>query len=83
MDNNELNLNEMEQVSGGAAGSSTPLPPKDGCDCYKIVGGDNLTKIANKFNTTIDYLMSINKNIITNKNFIRAGFYMYVPKKLK
>ena len=80
MDNNELNLNEMEEVTGGAAGSPTPLPAKAGCDCYKIIGGDNLTKIAAKFNTTIDYLMYLNKDIITNKNFIRAGFYMYVPK---
>ncbi len=81
MDNNELNLNEMEEVVGGAAGSHDYLPPKDGCDVYKIIGNDNLTKIANKFNTTVDYLMFINKGIITNKNFIRAGFYMYVPKK--
>ncbi len=83
MDNKELNLNEMEEISGGAAGSSTPLPPKEGCACYKILGGENLTRIAAKFNTTVDYLMYINKDIITNKNFIRAGFYMYVPKTLK
>lgn len=81
MDNMELNLNEMEQISGGAAGSSTPLPAKDGCDSYKILGGENLTRIANKFKTTVDYLMYINKNIITDRNFIRAGFYMYVPKQ--
>ena len=76
---NEVNLNELESVSGGAAGSQTPLPPKAGCAVYKVVGNDNLTKIAQRFNTTVNYLMSINKGIIDNKNFIRAGFYMYVP----
>ena len=82
MENNmmELNLNEMKNVSGGAGGSSTPLPPKAGCDVYQIVGNDNLTRIAAWFNTTIDYLMAINPTI-TNRNFIRAGFYMYVPKQ--
>ena len=81
MEKMELNLNEMENIAGGAAGSETPLPPKTGCDVYRIIGNDNLTKIAKKFNTTIDYLMYLNNGIITNRNFIRAGFYMYVPKQ--
>ena len=81
MDKMELNLNEMENITGGAAGSEAPLAPKAGCDVYRIVGNDNLTKIAKKFNTTIDYLMYLNNGIITNRNFIRAGFYMYVPKQ--
>ena len=81
MDKMEMNLNEMENITGGAAGSEAPLTPKAGCDVYRIVGNDNLTKIAKKFNTTIDYLMYLNNGIITNRNFIRAGFYMYVPKQ--
>ena len=80
MENMELNLNEMENVAGGNGGSPTPLPPKAGFDVYKIQGGDNLTRIAKKFNTTVDYLVAINPTI-TNKNFIRAQFYMYVPKQ--
>lgn len=76
---NEVNMNELEAVSGGAGGSSTPLPPKAGCQVYRIIGNDTLTRIAQRFNTTVDYLMAINKGIIDNKNFIRAGFYMYVP----
>ena len=50
MDKMELNLNEMENITGGAAGSEAPLTPKAGCDVYRIVGNDNLTKIAKKFN---------------------------------
>ena len=75
----ELNLNEMEQISGGAGGSSTHLPPKSGCAEHLIQTGETLSRIAGRFGTTVDYLMSINKGIITNANFIRAGFYMYVP----
>ena len=79
MDNmNELNLNEMEEIAGGNGGSRTELPAKKGFKVYKIVSGDNLTRIAKKFNTTVNYLMEINP-AITDKDFIRTGFYMYVP----
>ena len=78
MENNELNLNEMEDITGGKGGSPTILPSKLGFLVYKIVRGDNLTRIAKKFNTTVNYLMEINPTI-TNKNDITAGFYIYVP----
>ncbi len=78
---NELNLNEMADVVGGTGGSSSYLPKKDGCDVYKIESGTNLSRIAGKYNTTVDYLMYINAGIITNKNDITAGRYMYVPKR--
>ena len=80
MDNMELNLNEMENVVGGAGGSKTPLPRKEGFEVYKILPGNTLTRIANKFHTTVDYLVSINPTI-TNRNDITAGRYMYVPKQ--
>ena len=80
MSTNELNPNEMESVTGGTGGSSTPLPPKEGFEVYKILPGNTLTRIANKFHTTIDYLMSINPTI-TNKNDITAGRYIYVPRQ--
>lgn len=82
MSNIELNLNEMETVTGGKGGSPTPLAPTKEFDVYKIEYGTTLTRIANKFKTTIAYLMAINPTI-TNKNDITAGYYMYVPKKLK
>ena len=54
MESKELNVTEMEQIAGGAnkgeqppkGGSSTPLPAKSGCKVYRVVGDDNLTKIA-------------------------------------
>ncbi len=75
----ELNLNEMEQVSGGRGGSSSKLPPKGGCSVYCIQGGDNLTKIARRYGTSIEFLMNINEGIIKNRNDITTGYYMYVP----
>lgn len=83
--NEELNMEEMEEISGGKInpndkpGSSTPLPAKAGWQNYRIKSGENLTRIAKTFGTTVDYLMAGNRGIITNKNYIRAGFYMYVP----
>ena len=75
----ELNLNEMEQVSGGRGGSSSKLPPNGGCNVYRIQGGDNLTKIARRYGTSIEFLMNINEGIIKNRNDITTGCYMYVP----
>ena len=77
----ELNLNELEEVVGGFGGSPNPLPQKAGCDRYKIESGTNLSRIARKYNTSVDYLMQINSEYITNKNDITAGFWIYVPKQ--
>jgi len=82
MSNIELNLDEMEQVSGGKGGSPTPLAPTAAYDVYRIEGGATLTRIANRYKTTVDYLMAINPTI-TNMNDITAGYYMYVPKRLR
>ena len=65
-------------VSGGRGGSKTILPAQPGLSVYQIVKGDNLTRIAKRFNTTVDYLFAINSTI-KNKNDITAGYYMYVP----
>lgn len=76
----ELNLNELEAVNGGKGGSPNPLPEKSGFKRHKIVSGETLSGIANKYGTTVNYLMSINPTI-TNKNDITAGFWIYVPAK--
>jgi LysM repeat protein len=47
---------------------------------YKVVKGDTLTKIANKFNTTIEKIVSKNSSIypsITN-NFINVGWILKI-----
>ena len=81
MDNmNELNLNEMENIVGGDGGYSKKPAPKKGYVIYQIQPGDNLTRIANKFHTTVNAIVNANKSVISNPNFIRAGFYLYIPQ---
>ena len=82
MNNIEMNLNEMEAVTGGKGGSPTPLTPTAQYDVHRIKGGETLIRIANRYRTTVNYLMDINPTI-TNKNDITAGYYMYVPRLLK
>ena len=53
MDNmKELNLNEINNIVGGAGGSPHPLPDKSGCIVYRIARGDTLGKIARRYGTT-------------------------------
>ena len=83
-ENRELNLNEMEDVAGGAGkdgpgGSPKPLPPKAGFIVYQIQHGDKLGDIARKFNTTVAKIQAANAGLIKNVNFIREKFYIYIP----
>lgn len=80
MENNELNLEELGEVSGGKneGGYDRRPPEKAGCVIYKIVHGDTLTKIANHYRTTVDKIMRVNPEL-KNRNFIVAGCYIYVP----
>ena len=75
---NELNLNEMEAVTGGTGGSPRQLPPRQGFFCYQIKRGDTLGRIARRYGTTENHLKSINPTI-HDINDITAGFYIYVP----
>ena len=78
MSNIELNLNEMDTVAGGRGGSPTVLPKKKGYIVYQIAGSDNLTKIARQYGTTVKAIVAANPTI-DNPNFIRAGFWIYIP----
>lgn len=44
---------------------------------YKVVSGDTLSKIASKYNTTVDTLVTL--NAIENKNLIRVGQVIILP----
>ena len=79
MDNRELNVNEMAQISGGSGGSAGELPRKEGCIVYQVESGENLTKIAKWYNTTVQAIMAANVGIIKNANDITAGYYIYLP----
>ena len=70
MENKELNVTEMEQIAGGA--NKGEQPPKGGSSTpLPAKSGCN--------GTTVNAIMAVNQGIITNRNFIRAGFYIYVP----
>ena len=78
MENKELALSEMEEAVGGRGGSPKELPYKAGYEVYRIKTGDNLTKIARRYNTTAEHLKEINATI-RNINDITPGYYIYVP----
>ena len=78
MNTNELNMNEMENVNGGRGGSPTVLPRKEGFIVYQIAGDENLTKIAKRYGTTVKAIKNVNPTI-DNVNFIRAGYWIYIP----
>ncbi len=83
MDNmNELNINELEEATGGArAGGTKNRPdPKAGYIVYQITASDNLTRIAKRFNTTVAAIMRANPSI-TDKNLIRTDYWLLIPQK--
>ena len=62
-ENIELNLNEMEEVDGGAA--------KKKVITYVVVKGDTLWGIAKAYGVTVDQLVEWNN--IPNRNLIHPG----------
>ena len=77
---NELNLNELENVTGGKdeAGYEQKPKAKKGCKIHQIQKGETLGKIARANNTTVEAIMKVNP-VIKNASFIIAGYYIYIP----
>ncbi len=77
----ELNLNELNSVNGGATKKAAPTT-------YKVVVNDNLSTIAAKFGTTWQKLYALNKALI-DKNAkahgVKSHFenYIYPGQVLK
>ena len=70
----ELSLDELETVNGGYK-----KPDKrEGYKRYQIKQGDTLSKLADKFNCTVDDIIEWNKPKITNRNVIYAGDWLYI-----
>ena len=68
MNENKMMDNELDNVSGGAANGSL---------YYRIVAGDTLGDIANKYGTTVARLMALNPHI-KNANVIYAGDFIRI-----
>ena len=62
MENKNMIDNELENVSGGAAGQNY----------YTVKKGDTLSAIAVKYHTTVNKLMALNPHI-KNANLIYVG----------
>ena len=58
-------------VSEGAAAQNTVE--------YTVVGGDSLSKIAAKYNTTWQKIYESNKDIVKNPDLIQIGWKLKIP----
>jgi LysM repeat protein len=61
-----------------ASPSPTPIPQPTPT-VYTIKTGDTLSKIARKFNVSLDALLAANKDTIKNPNRIRVGDEIIIP----
>jgi len=70
----------MEKVSGGKnEGGYMRRPPKrDGCVIYQVKPGETLERIARANGTTVQQIMSVNKEL-KNANFIVPHAFIYIP----
>ena len=79
MDNNELNLNELEEISGGKI-HFEPEKDKPGWIQHKVTAADTLIRIANKFGmSSYKKILKWNPKI-HNPRLIRTGDYLYIKK---
>lgn len=62
---------ELENVNGGQYIGT--------CIMYTVVKGDNLTKIAKKYHTTVQTLVDLNH--IKNRNRIYIGQILLIPQR--
>ena len=83
MDNmKELNMNEMETVSGGvvAGGMKDKPAAKNGYIIHKITATDTVWALSRHYGCTMDDILKANPTI-QDKSLIRTGYYLYIPKK--
>ena len=82
MSNNELNLNEMEVVTGGvvAGGMKNKPANKAGYIIHKITNTDTVWNLSRHYGCTMDEIVKANPSI-QDKRLIRTGYYLYIPKK--
>lgn len=62
----------------GEGGTGGPNPPGEDLTVYNVREGDNLYRIALRYNTTVTRLMELND--ITNPNLIFIGQELIVPR---
>ena len=78
--NNELNLEELEDVSGGKRHVSKE-PDRPGWTQHKVTHTDTLIRIANKYGiSNWRKIIDWNPHIDKETNMIRTGEYLWIKK---
>ena len=80
MENKEMNLNELEDVTGGNR-HFEPEPDRPGWIQHKVSATDTLIRIADRYHisnwrTIIDWNPHINRKT----NMIRTGEYLWIKQ---
>lgn len=80
---NQYNLTQYDScMTGTSEATINETKPTNNLteQTYTVVAGDNLTKIAKQFGTTVDAIYELNKAIIgNNKNLIKPGQIFKIP----
>ena len=80
MENKELNLNEMEAVTGGDR-HFKPEPDRKGWLQHKVEAGETLIRIANHDGIKDWHkIREWNPHINKSTNMIRTGEYLWIKK---
>ena len=82
MENNELNINELEQASGGVLAGGVKDKPADkaGYIIHKITATDTVWGLSRHYGCSMEDIVKANPSI-QDKRLIRTGYYLYIPKK--
>jgi len=80
MENNELNLNELEEVTGGKR-HFEKQKDKAGWVQHQVSASDTLIRIANRYGIS-DYhkIMDWNPHINRETKMIRTGEWLWIKK---
>ena len=77
---NELNLNEMEFISGGKQ-HFKPEPDRPGFIQHKVTATDTLIRIANRYGIkNWRDIIKWNPHINKETNLIRTGEYLWIKQ---
>ena len=59
----------------------SPITPAPAMQEYKVVKGDNLSKIGKRYGVTWKEIYEANKNIISDPDLIQPGWKLKIPQK--
>ncbi len=76
-DINKVNDEVLDSVSGGK-GADGPSWVEGGMTYYRIVSGDTLSQIAQRFGTSIYSIQALNRELIKNVDVIKAGWVIRI-----